>query len=156
MNDNKATVSVHVDVAPATEPGVVVVLLDLLASAGVRATWSLLRDADAALHDRLFFEGHAVVERDVDDVDKDAAGDQHASAIEWLQHVHVAVGDALQHGRHVELVIDTATMARPANVAVVSEALDLVKGLVRAERLRVVAPRAQAARRTFAEDAAVA
>jgi hypothetical protein len=61
------------------------------------------------------------------------ATDPHA----WLRAVQVDVGRALEHGGWAELRIDPAVLDRPRAFGVVAEAVDLVAGLHRAERVHL-------------------
>ena len=136
MNDDLATVSISVNTAPGTDPGAIAVLLDLLGSAGVHATWSVPDDADPSLHDRLFFDAHAVVEQGP--AATVAPADE--APIEWLHRMQITLGRALETRGDAVVPIDTTMLDRAEGIVVVGEVLDLVKGLVRAERVRVVAP----------------
>ena len=53
----------------------------------------------------------------------------------WLQETQLAIGRILEHGGYQELTIDPAALDRPDAVSAVAEAVDLVSGLRRAERL---------------------
>jgi hypothetical protein len=53
----------------------------------------------------------------------------------WLQATQVAVGRVLEHGGCHELRIDVAELDRPDALGTVAEAVDLISGLARAERL---------------------
>jgi hypothetical protein len=55
----------------------------------------------------------------------------------WLHGVQLAVGRIVEHGGFHELSVDLGAMDRPAGLSAVAEAVDLVSGLRRAERLQV-------------------
>jgi hypothetical protein len=141
VTHDAATLAIAVHTDHAVEPGVIALLLDLLRSAGVRATWIVPDDADRALLDRLAFESHAVVTTSPADTGAPRVGPSLADAPRaWLDGVHVSIGRAMGAQAETDLVVEAAGLSRGEGVAAVAEALDLVAGLVRAGRLRVTEP----------------
>jgi redox-sensitive bicupin YhaK (pirin superfamily) len=125
--------SVTVDATGRLDPGAVAVLLDHLRHTGLRATWLLPDGADAALADRLAFEGHSTADAaSRSGADGPALGDDPHS---WHRASQTAVGRALERDEAFELRIDAAALDRADAFTVVAETLDLVAGLVRAGRL---------------------
>lgn len=55
----------------------------------------------------------------------------------WLHGAQLAVGRIVEHGGFHELGVDIGGMDRSAGLSAVAEAVDLVSGLCRAQRLRV-------------------
>lgn len=60
-----------------------------------------------------------------------------ADPLKWLHGAQLAVGRIVEHGGFHELAVDLGALDRSAGLSAVAEAVDLVSGLVRAERLRV-------------------
>ena len=124
--------TVRVVLAEQTDPGVITVLLDLLEAPGLRSKWYLPLSTDAALLDRLAFGGHEAAITNPDRRSTETSADPAA----WLQEVQIEIGRALEHRQSWELQIDTAMLGRRDGMSAVAEALALVAGLVRADRLR--------------------
>lgn len=65
------------------------------------------------------------------------AGELGSDPLAWLHRAQLAVGRIVEHGGFHELGVDLGVMDRSAGLSAVAEAVDLITGLARAERLRV-------------------
>jgi hypothetical protein len=124
--------TIRVVLAEQTDPGVITVLLDLLEAPGLRSKWHVPASTDTALLDRLAFGGHEAMITNPDGGSTDISADPEA----WLHEAQIEIGRALEHRQNWELQIHTAMLGRRDGMSAVAEALDLVAGLVRADRLR--------------------